>query len=607
MFGVDTSLASAELPPDPTSTHGASDVVTPIRYAVDLTDRVHHLVRVTVIVPDDVASGARIVLPVWTPGSYVVRNYTHHVQKIRATDTRGSDLPLRLDGTTAWRLPEDVAGPVTVELELYANDLSVRTNHVDDHHALLIPAATFPYIDGATDRPHEVHLPPQPSGHRTWSLIPEGDAPDTYVAEDRDHLIDSAFEVGDLPSIDFEVAGVPHAFVWAGHGGAPDLDAIAEDARAIGEACIALFGDGLPTERYIFLCAGWDQGGGGLEHRDGSVLQMPIRTFQDPDLTARFQSLVAHEYLHLWNVKRLVPCDLVHPDYERPTHTPSLWVAEGWTAYYDELLPTRAKVWTPRRLLDTLRDTWSRTEATPGSQLQPLRQASHEAWTKHYIRDENTPNVMTDYYGHGSLVAWELDLRLRHADPDSDGLDEVFRLLWKRHANTREGYTEQDVVDAIAEIGDDDLATLIDARVEQPQLPQIDDGVLATVGLEWSTETNGPVPPDLGVETTEDDQGVTFGSVLRDGPAWRAGITGGDRLIAIDGVTVARGELDKALLAAEPGDQIEVTVTRGPRLLTLTATLDEPRPRRTLRRRDDATDAAAAAYERWTGHRLSDL
>ncbi len=582
-------------------------MATPIRYAVDLTDRVHHLVRVHLTVPEDVAAGARLVLPVWTPGSYVVRDYVHHVQTIRATDADGRDLPLALDGTTAWVLPDDAVGPVEVVLELYANDLSVRTNHVDDHHALLIPAATFPYVEGATDRPHEVHLPPHPAAHRTWSLLPTGDDADTYVAQNRDHLIDSAFEVGDLPAADFEVAGVPHSFVWAGHGGAPDLDAIAADTRAIGEVCLAMFGGELPTQRYVFLCAGWDQGGGGLEHRDGSVLQMPVRTFQDDDLNARFQSLVAHEYLHLWNVKRLVPADLVEPDYEHPTHSPSLWVAEGWTAYYDDLLPTRAEVWTPRRLLDTLRDTWDRVDRTPGALLQPLRQASHEAWTKHYIRDENTPNVMTDYYGHGSLVAWELDLRLRAADPEGDGLDEVFRLLWQRHANTSEGYTEQDVLDAVAAVGGDDLAALVDARVGTAQRPEIDDALLAAVGLRVGEQPNGPIAPDLGVEVTEDDRGVTFAAVLRDGPAWRDGITGGDRLVAIDGVTVARGELDTALRAYEPGDDVEVTVTRGPRLLTRPVTLGQPRPRRRLERRDDATDAAAGAFARWTGHDLDEL
>jgi predicted metalloprotease with PDZ domain len=192
-------------------------VSDPVRYAVDLTDRVHHLIRVTVTIPEDLADGARLVLPVWTPGSYVVRDYVHHVQWFAATDGDGDPVELTPDGTTAWRLADDVQGPVEVVLELYANDLTVRTNHVDDHHALLIPAATFPYVEGGEARPHEVHLP-APEGEQVFSLLPEP-APDTYVADDRDHLIDSAFEVGALPHVDFEVAGVPHTFVWAGRGG----------------------------------------------------------------------------------------------------------------------------------------------------------------------------------------------------------------------------------------------------------------------------------------------------------------------------------------------------------------------------------------------------
>jgi predicted metalloprotease with PDZ domain len=577
-------------------------VPSPLRYTVDLNDRVHHLVRVTVEVPADLASDARIVLPVWTPGSYVVRDYVHHVQWIRAHDEAGTELTLTPDGTTAWRLPGGLDGAVEVQLELYANHLTVRTNHVDDHHALLIPAATFPYVDGGEERPHEVHLP-APEGEQVWSLLPEH-APGCYRADDRDHLIDSAFEVGALPHVDFAVAGVPHTFVWSGHGGRPDLDRVARETTAIAEAAIALFGDALPVEHYTLLCAGWDEGGGGLEHRNGAVLQMPIRTFQDEDLTARFQSLVAHEYLHLWNVKRLVPSALVQPDYERPTHSESLWVAEGWTAYYDELLPLRAGVWTLERHLDVLRDTWQRLLDTPGALIQSLRQASYEAWVKHYVRDENTPNASTDYYGHGAMVAWELDLHLRRRRPDGDGLDEVFRLLWNRHADKPTGYTETDVLAAIAEVGDDELAELVDTRVGGRVLPDIE-AAIGAVGLRVAT-AEGPTAADLGVTTSEDDVGVTLTSVLRDRPAWQAGLTGGDRLVAIDGTRVGRGHLRTALLAHEPGTAVEVAVLRGPRLVTRTVTLGAPRPKPRFVRVEDPTDTQRSAFRRWTGRALEE-
>jgi predicted metalloprotease with PDZ domain len=586
--------------------------LTPIRYHVDLSDRVHHLVRVRLTVPEDLAAGARLVLPVWTPGSYVVRDYVRHVQTIRAVDAAGRELPMTMDSRTSWLLPDDAAGPVEVDYELYANELTVRTNHVDDHHALLIPAATFVTVEAGADRSHEVTVPPVPDGHRVWSLLPEGDAPHTTVAEHRDHLIDSAFEVGDHPSVDFEVAGVPHTFVWAGHGGRPHraLDRVAADARAIGEAAVALFDGQLPIERYTFLCTAWDTGGGGLEHRDGAVLQIPVRVFTDDELYARFQSLIAHEYLHLWNVKRLVPAALVHPDHERPTHSPSLWVAEGWTAYYDELLPTRGQVWKPRRFLDTLRETYETVRETPGAQRQALRQASFEAWTKHYVRDENTPNVATNYYGHGALVAAELDLRLRALDPTGDGLDAVLRLLWDRYAGTPDGYFEAHVLGAIREVGGDDhgdeLAALVDRRVGSPGVPELEDDVVAAVGLRWERE-EGPSTPDLGVRTEESDAGVRFTSVLRDRPAWTAGLTGGDELVAIDGQRVARGQLDGALRAYDPGDTVEVAVTRGPRLLALPVTLGEPRPRRRLVAVDAPAPEQHLAFQGWTGRDLDEI
>jgi predicted metalloprotease with PDZ domain len=574
-------------------------VAEPILYDVDLTDRLQHLVRVTVHVPADLAPDGRVVLSVWTPGSYVVRDYVHHVQWIRAVDSDGTEVALRPDGGTAWALPAIVDGPIAVTLELYANDLTVRTNHVDDHHALLIPAATFPFVRGGEDREHVVRLPPVPTDHTVYALLPAGPEPDTYVADDRDHLIDSAFEVGALPDTDFTVAGVPHRFVWAGHGGAPDLERIARDTAAIGAQALELFGGALPTDGYTILCVGSDEGGGGLEHRDGTVLQMPVRTFQDDDLYRRFQSLVAHEYLHLWNVKRLVPAALVKPVYEAPTRSESLWVAEGWTAYYDELLPTRAGLWTAKQLLDTLATTHQRVLEDPGHRYQSLRQAGHEAWTKHYIRDENSPNAMTDYYGHGSLVAFELDLRLRALDPDGDGLDAVFRLLWERHAGRDAGYTELDVLDAIATIGDEELAELIDTRVGTPGPPRLDDDTLAAVGLTW-VDAEGPAVPHLGIRVADDTTGVTITHVLRDGPAWRAGLTGDDRLVAIDGRTVGRGQLEVTLRAHEPGDHVEVAVTRGSRLLRREVTLGEPRPARSLEVQQDAPPAATAAFRRWT-------
>ncbi|MEX2324457.1 MAG: PDZ domain-containing protein [Nitriliruptoraceae bacterium] len=577
----------------------------PVRYAVDLSDRVHHLLRVTVHVPADAARQVRMALANWTPGSYFLRNYVHHVQWLRATGGDGAPVDIERDGANAWLMTNTGHG-LTVELELYANELTVRTNHVDDHHALIIPAATFPFVTGLESRQHEVTIDAYPQSHRVWSLLPPGQEPGTFVADDLYHLIDSAFEVGELDSVTFTVDEMPHEFVWAGHAPTPDLTLIADNATAIAGRASEVFGGDLPVDRYTVLCTAWDRGGGGLEHRDGAVIQVPVTTFGDPDQTRRFYRLFAHEYFHLWNVKRLVPRELLAPDLERTTHSPSLWVAEGWTAYYDGLLPARAGVTDASWLLTQFGDVLDRVASTPGAQLQSLRQASHDAWTKFYVRDENSSNASADYYGQGAMVAWELDLRLRADYGVERGLDDVIASLWQHFGQSGVGYTETDILEAIASHADDKLAALIDERVGTPSLPMITDELLAAIGLRYVGEDQHQVP-DLGVEMVEDDDGVVFSSALRQGPAWEAGITGGDRLVAINATTVRRGELAKLLQAYQPGAVVELTVTRGPRIITAAVRLGEPRLRRRIVAVDNPTATQHTAFARWCGGSLDQL
>ena len=570
----------------------------PLQYEIDLTHRDQHLVAVRLTVPTDLSSGARLYLPTWTPGSYVMRDYVHHLQTITATDDDGP-VPLTLAGHTGWHVLDEVAGPLVVDYELYANELTVRTNHVDDHHALLVGAATFVLVEGARRRPHEVRLTP-PAGQRVWALLPAA-GPDRWRAEDADHLVDSAFEVGDFPTAVCDVRGVPHEFVWAGHGGAPDLDRVARDLGQMAEVAVDLFGGDLPVDRYTFLCAGWDEGGGGLEHRDGAVLMMPVTTFQDADTYARFQSLMAHEYLHLWNVKRLVPQELVEPDLVGHTHSRLLWVAEGWTAYYDELLPVRAGVWDLDRFFKTLARQLDVVLDRPGVAYQSLEESSWHAWTKQYIRDENSLNTGIDYYGHGAVVAWCLDLLIRRNRPDSRGLDEAFHSLWQQFGTSGTGFTDDDVRKSVSAAAGEDLGPFFDRHVRGRERPPVEE-LLDVVGL----QVTRPVPeegatPWLGAESAETDTGVTLTAVLRDGPAWSAGLTGGDELLAVDGQTVRRGQLGGILRRYAALDTVEVVVRRGPRVLTRAVTLAAPRPPRKLVRVEEPSAEQTSAFRAWTG------
>jgi predicted metalloprotease with PDZ domain len=573
---------------------------TSVRYQVDLSARRHHLVGVTMTVPGDLAAGVRLVMATWTPGSYVMRDYVHHLQQIAATDDAANPVPVIADGHTAFRLPDDVAGPVHVTWELYANDLTVRTNHVDDHHALLVAPATFLLVDGARDREHRVTVS---ASATVWSLLPRDDATGEYVADDADHLLDSAFESGSFPSVTRDVAGVAHTFVWAGHGGRPDLERIGDDVAALAQAATDLFDGDLPTDNYTFLAVGWDAGGGGLEHRDGSVVMVPVTWFTEPDTYARFQSLLSHEHLHLWNVKRLTPAELVRPSYERHAHTTSLWVAEGWTDYYDDLLPLRAGCWDLERFLTRTAEQLDRVLERPGAGLQSVTEASQHAWTKLYVRDENWANAGTNYYDHGAVLAWCLDLLIRAHDPDGDGLDDVVRSLWRDHGMTASGYTRDDVADALAGFAGADVRDFLARHVEGRELPPVAD-LVGSVGLEVTRPDPDTPTPWLGAQTTDDEHGVAIATVARGGPAWRGGLTGGDRLLAVNGLRVRRGQLDAVLRGHDPGETVAMAVFRGPRLMTMPVTLGEPfRPRR-LRPVAEPTDDQRTAFRRWTGSDL---
>ena len=577
----------------------------PVTYLVDLSGREQHLVSIRMHIPQDaLAEGGRLTVPTWTPGSYVVRDYVHHLQRITASDVTGATLVLVPDGISAWRIAPP-STDVLVDLEWYAFEATVRTNHVDDRHALLIGAATFPCLEEAREREHHVHLTGVPYEHEVASLLP-GEDLGPYVAHDHDHLVDAAFEIGLLRSSAVDVHGVEHRIVWAGHGDGVDVRGLTDDLGRLAHAATELFEGDLPASRYTVLAI--DGEGGGLEHRDGCVVAFPPHASTDPERRRRLQGLLAHEHLHLWNVRRLTPIDLLRPPLDRPAPTTSLWVAEGWTSYYDRLLPSRAGLWSTAELLKALDRLRHTVAETPGAHIQSLHEASRTAWTKFYRRDENTANAGTDYYAHGALAAFALDLRLRRHDPDGDGLDAVLRDLWLRHGpdpkGDPRGYTEQDVLDAFARAGGDEVATLAERLTTVPCVPDLspDLGVLGLVDVADPEDD----APRLGalVETRGDR--IVLRTVLRDGPTWRAGVSGGDELLAIDGETLSSAELPTVLRRHGGGTRIRLTLRRGPRVLEREVRLDPPAPRHCLRIGTDLDAATRARFARWSGQPVPD-
>lgn len=572
----------------------------PVRYTIDLTHRRQHLVTVSVVVPKDCASGATVALPCWTPGSYLRRDYIRHLQHISATDSNGKPVALTpVEGDT-WQLADDVSTAVTVTMELFAHEASVRTNMVDATQALIIPAATCLNVVAATNRQHRVTFTGFGRNHSVYSLLPsDPNDPGTFIADDYHHLVDGAFTCGQHTAVSVTIDTVPHTFVWSAPAEQFDKQVVVDTLQKVAPACAEVFATPLQTPQYTVLTLTGAGGSGGLEHRDGVVLHVPDSTFTTPESVARFQSLLAHEYFHAWNVKRLIPKNLTTLTYDTVRRTTSLWFAEGFTAYYDSLICVRTGLWDPDRFLARIGRVYTDLTQTPGVTRQSLQDASWRAPERQYRRDENAANAMTEYYAHGSLVALELDALLRGEQPDGDGLDLVMRLLWQRHRDT--GYTDDDIFGAIAEVSNDTIASRIKSRVSLPGLGDRNEFADALSNLGLTLTSTQPPAGWLGVQLAGHTPtvGVRLAATLRDGPAWAAGLTGNDTLLAINDTVVTADTFNQIVEQHQPGETVNVRVLRHNRIDAVPLTLAHCPATFTVTATTNATALARGSYARW--------
>ncbi len=579
-----------------------------IRYEVTLPEvqahRVH--VRLSVLVPE--GGECRLALPVWTPGSYLVREFARHVLDLGAVDDAGRPLAVRKLEKNTWSVTLGAARVAHVDYVLYANERSVRTNHADADHAFLSPAATFLRVVGREHSPHRVTVD-APAGWEVFTGLKRDGA--GWTAADYDELVDCPIEIGPHRVLGFERAGVPYRIVLAGRG-ALDETRLAADVEKIVAEVESIFGL-VPYDDYTFIVPLQDTGGGGLEHRNSSVCVAPRWGLSVKKDYRRFLSLVAHELFHAWNVKRFRPEALGPFDWDRENYTRDLWVAEGITSYYDDLVTLRAgfadKV---GEYLDARAQAFRSIDELPGARRTSLAAASFDAWIKFYRPDENSRNSTVSYYEKGALVALMLDLRLRRLTHGERALSDVLRLGWRRFVQAGRGYPEGALAALASEVAGADLSEFFAAHVDgtAPLQPDAD---LAWVGLRLARlpakttrdlardEEGFALEPDLGI-LTEDSGGLCrVTAVLEDGAAFAAGLNVDDLLLAVDGMRVTHATLADRLDRTR-GEPIELSFYRGQSLRTL-------RLRPALRRLadwklvplEDAGEAQRAAFKDWCG------
>ena len=538
--------------------------LVPIRAILRPLDLAQHLFEVELNFPAEaVARGAVAAMAAWTPGSYLVRDYARFVDRVRVLDGRKEHSLDKLD-KQRWRIPA-AKRDLRIRYRVYGNDLTVRTNHVDATHAQVIPAATFLYLEGQLNRPVEVHFEGFPTGWKVASPLPLKEG--TYLACGFDTLVDSPFELGTFRSRSFHSGRSTFELAFTGvHSG--DEGRIAEATQKIVEAAGAIFG-GFPFKRYVFLFTFTPGQRGGLEHRDCTSLISDSHALDRPEGYYALYQLVAHEFFHAWNVKRLHDPILGPFDYSRENPTKLLWFHEGLTSYMEHVIVLRAGVVPWSHTAKELARCWSEQVQRPGRLEQSLEESSWDAWIRLYKPHEFSPNSSVSYYDKGEMVAWLMDASIREGSRGKAGLVELFALLWDRHGEN--GLTDADVRRACQELSGKDPAPFWKAYISGRA--ELDGAQLRSAfGLKmeaqapWERlspeEQNDPAALRCARAWTGlvlANPGPTVQNVIPGSPAAVAGLSFGMEILAVDGWrTPTAAEVQRGLAQVGPGGRATV-------------------------------------------------
>ena len=549
-------------------------------YRIEAADPAAHLFHVTLTVAQPQAA-QRVSLPAWIPGSYLVREFARHLQKLTARQDGKPVVVHQIDKAT-WQVDCVPSAPLVLSYEVYAFDNSVRTAWLDDARGFFNGTSLCLRVHGQAQEPHELELvAPREGTH--WEAA-TGLEPlktgkrgfGTYLAADYDELVDCPVEMGAFFSAEFRAGGVPHRVVVAGASESFDTARLVSDMQRICEAQIRFWHDRKrpPFKSYGFLLNCVDDGYGGLEHRNSTALiasRRDLPRIGEQRLTDGYvtlMGLVSHEYFHTWNVKRLRPAEFAQYDYTQENYSQLLWFFEGFTSYYDDLLLKRAGLIDDATYLKLLTKTVNQVLQTPGREMQSVAQASFDAWVKYYRQDENTANATVSYYTKGALVALCFDLTLRlegHAN-----LDQVMRALWLR---CKAGpMAEADFAAVLKELGGRafhrELAAWVHGTRELPLKELLEQHGIAVL------EEPSQLQQRLGVRVTE-NSGIVLKNVLRGGAAEQAGFAPNDEWLAVEvaGSGWRLAKLDDLMLYAGTHRKVTALVARDRRLLRLDLTV----------------------------------
>lgn len=504
-------------------------------------------------------------MPVWAPGSYLIREFAKNVESFKAVDNSGKRLSANKIDKNTWRV-SNAKGSIKVSYRVYSNEISVRTSFINESHAFLSPTGIFLYPAGKLQLPSTITIVP----YKGWTKISTGldkvaAKENTYSAPNFDILYDSPIEVGNQDIFYFDAAGVAHEVAMYG-GGNYDKEVLKRDMAKIVHEQTKVFGIN-PNKRYVFIVHNFNSGGGGLEHLNSTVLGASRNAYNTEAGLLRFLALVSHEYFHLWNVKRLRPIALGPFNYDRENYTSNLWIAEGFTAYYQDVFTMRAGLLSSEKYISGLGAAISALENQPGNKIQTLSESSFDAWIKQYRPNENSNNSTISYYSKGALIALIMDLEIIHSTKGKAGLDEVMKAMYDEYyVKQKRGYTDKEFKEMAEKIAGHSLNDMYDNYING--LATIDYGkYLNYAGMSIKNDAENSVEPFLGISASLREGKMYISQVARGSGAWNGGLNVNDEILSIDSYRIENTrtgsvEMLKYIATRQVGEKVKVTVIR---------------------------------------------
>jgi predicted metalloprotease with PDZ domain len=532
-----------------------------LTYHLSMPQPNSHYFAVKIDVKGNTANTQEFKLPVWTPGSYLVREFSKNLNQVKAIDINNKELVVNKKTKNAWEIQCAGQENFTIFYEVYAFELSVRTPYLDNTHGFVAGAAVFMYTEATKNQRGLLKVYPHQSFKKVSTALPSADFKTelgcfNFTFEDYDQLVDCPIEVGNQQEFDFMAAGIRHRVAMYGEANY-NVVQLQQDMAKVVQAATDVFGSN-PNKDYLFIIHNVTDGQGGLEHKNSCVLSVNRWSYAGSNYTG-FINLVAHEYFHLWNVKRIRPIELGPFNYDQECYTSLLWVMEGITSYYDELLLRRAGFYTKEEFLSKMQSQINYVEGSPGSRVQPVAHASFDAWIKAYRPNENSSNTTMTYYSRGAVLGAVLDAYLIQKSNKKRSLDGFMQLLYNKYAlELKRGFTEAEFEQELSNYCGEDMHAFFANYVNGTQIIPYQK-YLEPMGLTVKDVTSSQT--SIGA-TFDGNEVVKVKAVRRGSAAEEAGLSVGDEVLICNGYRINKDMLEGMLNSLSSGESMMLTVAR---------------------------------------------